>query len=191
MDFSFKIKTGVEPEAGKILIAEPLLPDPHFKRSVVYLCSHKDDGSFGFVLNKPLDKTLDYFIESLEQEGIPVFLGGPVDSTSIHFMHTKGNLLGGELAGEDIYFDGDFQQAISLLEDGIISKKDILFFVGYSGWGKEQLEDEIDKKSWLVSETSQTEIFTSNKKTIWEDSILALDKEFHVLTKLPKDPSLN
>jgi len=191
MDFSFKIKTGIEPGAGKILIAEPLLSDPHFQRSVVYLCSHKEEGSFGLVLNKPLDKTLDYFIESLNREDIPIYLGGPVDSTSIHFMHTKVSLLGGEQAGEGIYVDGDFQLAISLLEDGTLKPENILFFVGYSGWGFEQLQDEIERKSWLVSNTNQAQIFKQEKETLWKDAILALDKEFHVLTKLPLDPSLN
>ena len=191
MDFNFKIKTGIEPSVGKILIAEPLLADPHFHRSVIYLCSHKEDGSFGFVLNKPLDKSLDYFIETLDRDDIPVYLGGPVDSTSIHFMHTQGDLLGGDPAGNNIYYDGDFQLAIQLLEENKLSPQDILFFVGYSGWGKEQLEDEIDKKSWLVSNSSQEQLFTQERKSLWKNSILALDKEFHVLTKLPVDPSLN
>ncbi len=191
MDFNFKIKTGIQPEAGKILIAEPLLSDPHFQRGVVYLCSHNAEGSFGFVLNKPLDKTLDYFIEPLEREHIPVYLGGPVDNTSIHFLHNQGDLLGGEKTNETIYFGGDFELAIKLLQEEKLSPQNILFFVGYAGWGQDQLNNEIDKKSWLVSDTSQPQVFNHKRASLWEESILALDKVYHPLTKLPIDPSLN
>jgi putative transcriptional regulator len=191
MDFSFKIKTGITPEAGRILIAEPLLPDPHFQRGVVYLCSHNNEGSFGFILNKPLDKTLDYFIETLDRGDINVYLGGPVDPTSIHFLHKQPALIGGDLINDGIYMGGDFSLAISSLQDNKLDADDIVFFVGYSGWGEQQLNDEIDKKSWLVSETNQLQLFDNNKEALWENSILALDKEYHVLTKLPKDPSLN
>lgn len=191
MDFRFKIKTGVAPESGKLLIAEPLLADPHFERGVVYLCSHNSEGSFGFVLNKPLDKTLDYFIQTLTRSDITVFLGGPVENSSLHFLHTQGELLGGQKTNHGIYFGGDFNKAIALLNDGSLSAQAILFFVGYAGWGPNQLEDEINKKSWLVSNTNQLQLFQASSKTFWEDAILALDKAFHILTRLPKDPSLN
>lgn len=191
MDFSFKIKTGVEPSAGKLLIAEPLLSDPHFQRGVVYLCSHNDEGSFGFVLNKPLDKTLDYFIEDLDTEGIPVYLGGPVDNTAIHFLHKKDHLLGGAATENDIFFGGDFDKAIDLLQRKELDPSDILFFIGYAGWGEDQLTDEVDKKSWLVSKTNQLQVFSHQGESFWKNAILALDKEYHVLTKLPIDPSLN
>lgn len=191
MDFKFKIKTGVEPQSGKLLIAEPLLADPHFQRGVVYLCSHNDEGSFGFVVNKPLNKTLDYFIDDLKKEGIKVYLGGPVENSSLHFLHRQADILGGQPTSHGIHFGGDFQKAIALLEDDLLSLDDIIFFVGYAGWGKEQLEYEIDKKSWLVSKTNQQQVFTAEASTFWEDAILALDKEFHVLTRLPRDPRLN
>lgn len=191
MDFKFKIKTGIEPGAGKILIAEPLLSDPHFQRAVVYLCSHNDEGSFGFVLNKPLDKSLNHFIENVDRENIPVYLGGPVDTSSIHFLHTHYAILGGDKAFGNVCFGGDFKLAIQLVQEGKLELDDIIFFIGYSGWSAAQLADEIDKKSWLVSETSQPQLFSHNSEELWEASILELDKEYHVLTKLPIDPSLN
>ena len=190
MDLKFKIKTAIQPAAGKLLIAEPLMPDPHFQRGVVYLCNHNNDGSYGFVLNKPIDKTLDYFIEDLDK-AVPLFLGGPVETSSIHFLHRMGNELGGEVTENNIYFGGDFQKAVSMIQDGRLQAKDIKFFLGYAGWSQQQLDEEIQKNSWLVSDTNQLMIFSSKTDRLWEQSILSLDKEFHQLVNLPIDPSLN
>jgi putative transcriptional regulator len=191
MSFSFKIETGLAPSGGKILIAEPLLADPHFQRGVVYLCEHTSEGSYGFVLNKPLDKKLDYFIEAFDIEDVPVYLGGPVDSSALHFLHRRGELLGGEKTEQDIFFDGDFPKAIEALKNKTISRNEILFFLGYAGWSAGQLQQEVHKKSWLVAETNQQNLFTQKSETLWKESILALDKEYHILTTLPKDPNLN
>jgi len=191
MSFTFKIETGVQPTGGKILIAEPLLSDPHFQRGVVYLCEHNEEGSYGFVVNKPLDKTLDYFIDALDVENIPVYLGGPVDSSSLHFLHIRGDLLGGESNDNGIFFDGDFSQAVSSLKNKEMSTNEILFFLGYAGWSPGQLKEEVHKKSWLVAETNQLNLFTQKSETLWKESILALDQEYHILTTLPKDPNLN
>lgn len=191
MDFKFKINTGIKPSKGKILIAEPLLADPHFQRGVVYLCGHNTDGSFGFVVNKPIDKTLDHFVENLERTDIPLFLGGPVETSSLLFLHTKDNLLGGAPAGNNIFVGGDFEKAIELLQKNEISPNEIKFFIGYSGWGEKQLDQEVQKNSWLVSTTSQPQIFRQNINRFWEETILALDKQYHQLVNLPRDPNLN
>ncbi len=191
MDFSLKIKTGVPPSAGKILIAEPLLPDPHFKRSVVFLCTHDVEGSLGFVLNKPIDITLDFFVDGLDNTDIPLFIGGPVDTSSLHILHNTGDLLGGEKIANDISFGGDYQTAIALLKDNTINNNNIRFFIGYSGWSALQLDEEIEKNSWLVSESNQLNLFNLYTEELWEQAILSLDKEFHQLIHLPKDPGLN
>lgn len=191
MDFKFKIKTGIEPTMGKILIAEPLLADPHFQRGVVYLCGHNNEGSFGFVVNKPIDKTLDYFVDNLSRTDVPLYLGGPVETSSLLFLHTRENLLGGDPAGNGLYVGGDFEKAISMLDNSEISLNQIKFFIGYSGWSENQLHAEVQKNSWLVSETSQLQIFASNTDRLWEETILALDKVYHPLVNLPRNPSLN
>ncbi len=192
MDFKFKIKTGIKPAAGNILIAEPLLPDPHFQRGVVYLCGHNNaDGSYGFVLNKKIDKTLDYFIENFERNDISLFLGVQVDTYSSHFLHNKGVHLGGELVADGLYFGGDIEEAINLLNREKINATDIRFFLGYSGWSEGQLDEEIQKNSWLVSDASQLQILAADDSTLWKNAILSLDEEFHSLVNLPVDPNLN
>lgn len=191
MDFKFKINTGLKPNLGKLLIAEPLLEDPYFQRAVVYLCGHNAEGSFGFILNKKLDKTLDYLIDPMNRKDIPVFLGGPVDNSTIHFLHRQGSILGGDKIDDQYYFGGDFDLAISMLEKNKLDQNNIRFFVGYSGWGDFQLEDEIEKNSWLVADINKIPILTTPVDTLWKKSILTLKEEFHPLISLPTDPSLN
>ena len=76
----------IDPGPGILLIADPFLKDPNFLRTVVFLCEHKEDGSFGFVLNRQYENTLDELIPELEGHKIPVFYGGPVQVDTIHFL---------------------------------------------------------------------------------------------------------
>src|SRR6195952_1816847 len=101
---------------GILLIADPFLKDPHFKRSVVFLCEHQDEGSFGFVLNRPYDYTLDELITGVEDIKVPVYCGGPVQMNTIHFLHQyPTSIPGGFKVVDGIYWGGDFETAISLI----------------------------------------------------------------------------
>ena len=84
------------PAPGILLIADPFLKDPNFMRTVVFLCEHQDEGSFGFVLNKNYEYTLDELVSGLEDlRKIPVYLGGPVQMDTIHFLHQYPDKIGG------------------------------------------------------------------------------------------------
>ena len=82
----------IEPAAGILLIADPFLKDPNFLRTVVLLCEHRQQGSFGFVLNKQIEQTLDELITDLEGHSLPVY-GGPVQKDTIHFLHQYPDLI--------------------------------------------------------------------------------------------------
>ncbi|HMJ47581.1 MAG TPA: YqgE/AlgH family protein, partial [Ferruginibacter sp.] len=77
----------IQPAAGILLIADPFLKDPNFLRTVVILCEHQKEGSFGFVLNKQIELTLGELITDLEGYQLPVYYGGPVQMNTIHFLH--------------------------------------------------------------------------------------------------------
>ncbi|HEX2627588.1 MAG TPA: YqgE/AlgH family protein, partial [Chitinophagaceae bacterium] len=77
----------IDPGPGILLIADPFLKDPNFLRTVVFLCEHKEEGSFGFVLNRQYQNTLDELIPELEEHKFPVYYGGPVQQDTIHFLH--------------------------------------------------------------------------------------------------------
>ena len=89
-----KIRTNnLKPSKGRILISEPFLIDYYFKRSVVLLAEHNDEGSFGLIINKPVDMHLSDILQDFPEFDAPIYLGGPVKTENLYFIHTKGNLI--------------------------------------------------------------------------------------------------
>lgn len=108
----------MNPSTGTLLIAEPFLKDPNFMRTVILLCEHQDEGSFGFVLNRELGSTLEDLLPDLTRLHIPVYYGGPVQPDTLHFLHAyPEGISGGLEVSEGVYW-GDFNQAMELLESG-------------------------------------------------------------------------
>ena len=180
------------PAPGILLIADPFLKDPNFLRTVVFLCDHQEEGSFGFVLNKMYDHTLDELVSSADGLKIPVYFGGPVQMDTIHFLHqSPENITGGLEIMEGIFWGGDFESAIELLRIGKIDKAQIRFFIGYSGWGKGQLQDELKEKSWLTVSATQNLVFHKRYSEIWKDALRHLGGDYEMMTNFPIDPQLN
>src|SRR5436190_932769 len=137
----------ISPAPGILLIADPFLKDPNFLRTVVILCEHQEQGSFGFVLNKQIEQTLDELITDLEGHEVPVYYGGPVQMNTIHFLHQYPDLIpGSQKISNDIYWGGNFETVTALIKSKSIDLNKIKFFVGYSGWGDGQLTDELKEK---------------------------------------------
>jgi putative transcriptional regulator len=182
----------ITPGPGILLIAEPFLKDPNFMRTVVFLCDHQDEGSFGFVINKVYNHTLDELLNDLEELKLPVFYGGPVQMDTIHFLHQYPDLIPGSYEVLDgIYWGGDFETAITLIRDGSIDTNKIRFFIGYSGWGSGQLNDELKEKSWLTAQATRKLVFHRNTDEIWKDSLKELGDDYERMANYPIDPQLN
>ena len=161
-----------KPAAGILLIADPFLKDPNFMRSVVFLCEHQEEGSFGFVLNKNYEYTLNELVNGLDDLQIPVYYGGPVQMDTIHFLHQyPDKISGGYEIVDGIYWGGDFEKAISLIRDGVINTNKIRFYIGYSGWSGGQLADELKEKSWLSVKANRNLIFHKKPEDIWKDAL--------------------
>ena len=109
IDDIMKIKTNnIKPGRGKILISEPLLMDYYFKRSVVLLAEHNDEGSFGVIMNKPLAVKLNEVVKDFPEFDSEIYLGGPVQSDSLFFIHTLGDKIeGSQEIIEGIYWGGE------------------------------------------------------------------------------------
>ncbi len=182
----------VQVSAGKILIADPFLKDPNFMRSVVIVCEHQDTGSFGFVLNKSYEQVLGDLIVDLEGSTFPVYYGGPVQLDTIHFLHQCPHLIsGGFEISEGIFWGGEFDEVAELIKEGRITEGDIRFFIGYSGWGEGQLEEEMKQKSWITSKATPILIFPSDANNVWKDALKQLGGEYELMTNYPIDPQLN
>jgi putative transcriptional regulator len=182
----------IDPASGILLIADPFLKDPNFLRTVVLLCEHQTEGSFGFVLNRPLKNTLDELIPELEGHPIQVFDGGPVQKDSLHFLHQlPDEIPGGQEIVPGVFWGGDFDAVITLLQEGRMDPDKIRFFIGYSGWGEGQLNTEMTEKTWLTVAANQKLIFLEKHEEIWKESLRHLGGEFEMMINYPLDPQLN
>ena len=182
----------VDPGPGILLIADPFLKDPNFLRTVVFLCEHREEGSFGFVLNRKYENTLDELIPDVEGFKLPVFYGGPVQMDTIHFLHQyPEDIPGGEEVMKGIYWGGDFVKAVEMIKNGEMDFKKIRFYIGYSGWGNGQLKEELKEKSWLTVKANRKLIFQTSAEEIWKESLKHLGGDYEMMIHFPTDPQLN
>ena len=162
------------PAPGILLIADPFLKDPNFKRTVVFLCEHQDEGSFGFVLNKNYDYTLNELVSGLDDLRLPVYLGGPVQMDTIHFLHQyPAQIPGGTEVAKGIFWGGDFETALQLIRNGEADSSKIRFFIGYSGWGEGQLDEEMTRPGWFAADGRQEILFETPTAERWEATFRA------------------
>src|SRR6187401_300822 len=136
-----------KPTRGRLLVSEPYLPDPYFRRTVVLLCDHNEEGSFGFVLNRHMDMAVNDLMENMPPIGSQVSIGGPVQSGNLYYLHTLGlRIEGSQEVVDGVYMGGDYEQLRGVLTADRKLTKHVRFFVGYSGWSKDQLNKEISEK---------------------------------------------
>lgn len=181
-----------KPARGRLLVSEPYLHDPYFRRTVVLLCDHNKEGSFGFVLNRHMDLAINDLMENLPPLGSRVSIGGPVQSGELYYLHTLGKyVLGSVEVVDGVHMGGDYEQLRAMLATDPKLSKHVRFFVGYSGWGKDQLEKELSEKAWLVAPADKKRIMAVNDDDIWRDTLKAMGKEYAPLANFPDDPSLN
>ncbi len=182
--------------SGQLLIAEPFMQDPNFKKSVVLLCQyHPDEGAFGLILNQPLPVKLK---DILDLDDIPdafrLFRGGPVDHHHLFFVHRAPHLIEGGLPIQDnLYLGGYFEKVRRLLLEGALTVRDIKFFVGYSGWGAGQLEQELSINSWIIDSATEKDVFESrlSEERYWRNVLRRKGKMFEYLATLPDSPIQN
>jgi len=182
----------IQPGTGVLLIADPFLKDPNFLRTVVFLCEHKEEGSFGFVLNRQHTHTTDELIPDLENYKLPVYYGGPVQQDTLHFLHQYPDIIpGGQEVIKGVYWGGDFEKMVELIVSGSIDTNKIRFYIGYSGWGSGQLDNELKEKSWLTVKATRKLIFHQSYHEIWKDSLKQLGGDYEMMINFPIDPQLN
>jgi len=177
---------------GRILISEPSFNDSIFFKSVVLLTHHNDDESIGLILNQPTKINLNEILNNIPLSDFPVYIGGPVAKQSLQFIHTLGSLIPeSKKITENIYFGGDFNTILKLMQDKKITKNEIRFFVGYSGWGEDQLNTEIREDSWLVESSKDDLCMQYSTQKLWNKIIRNQKLDYAIWVNMPKDPNLN
>ena len=174
--------------AGSLLVAHPSLLDPQFKRAVVLLTAHSDEGSLGVIVNRPLYQTLGQYDSELvgsEFADVPLYEGGPVGSDQMVLVAWKW-------ASEDgtfkLYFGIDEEKARQILQDD--PEFELRGFIGHSGWGEGQLEGEIETSSWVVSPLNP-DLEEKEGVTAWRSILSQIGPEMRLLAEEPDDLSVN
>lgn len=181
-----------EVKSGKVLLAEPFMLDQNFKRSAVLLCEHNEEGSVGFIMNKPLKMNVDELVEDFPEFNSEVFFGGPVQTDTIHYVHNVGDLLeGSRLVVDGIYWGGDFDKLKFLITSKLILPENIRFFVGYSGWSEGQLNDEMVYGSWVLADMHANYLFKSKPKNLWKQVMYNKGNAYTVIAQMPESFTLN
>ncbi|MBT6439484.1 MAG: YqgE/AlgH family protein [Flavobacteriales bacterium] len=180
------------PEKGKFLISEPFLPDPNFSRTVIFLTEHNNEGSVGFVLNRELDIPIEEAIDNFPRFDGPLYVGGPVDNTSLFYLHTLGDKIKGcHHIIDNLYWGGEFNDLKSLLISGKAGSKEVRFFTGYSGWDETQLDKEMRQRSWIVADATVEQVMSTEIDKLWQKVLSDLGTNFAMMAKFPVDPTLN
>ncbi len=179
--------------AGRLLISEPFMMDPNFKRAVILLTEYASEGAMGFILNHASEFLLGDILPDLSYSEIPVFIGGPVASNTLHFIHRcPERIEGGVEISEGLYWGGDFESVKSLITSYQLNNSEIRFFTGYSGWTPRQLDDEIKDDSWIVTnQVNLDTIFSGNEETLWREAVIGMGNRYAHIANFPENPALN
>jgi len=182
-------------EKGSLLIANPVLPDPNFSRTVILLCDHDDQGSFGLVINRSTQlKAPDLFlnINILKSYNEKIYLGGPVSQSMVFFL-CRSPAAAGKLdeVCSGVYLGSNLETLESLYSSLENPEQDIRFYLGYSGWSGGQLAEEMEQNSWLVQRANEQFIFLDSESLIWPKAVNSLGKKYQYLTKAPVNPQWN
>lgn len=177
---------------GKVLLAEPFMLDTNFKRSVVLMCEHEDDGSLGFILNKSLKMKINELISDFPDIDSTVCYGGPVQTDTIHYIHNAGHLFeDSQEIMPGVYWGGDFEKLKALITTELITKENIRFFIGYSGWSESQLKEELKLGSWVVADMNLNYLFKVGEKNLWSKVMQHKGDVFSVIANLSEEITWN
>lgn len=174
--------------AGSLLLAHPSLRDPSFRKTVILLSSHTDEGAMGVVLNRPLGKTLGSLNPSFALgalSDVAVYAGGPVQNDQLILCAWQIQPDG---EGFRLYFGVDLEKAEQLQT---LEGMEIRAFLGYSGWTAGQLEGELDQETWVVMPIGANLLELSPDEQLWRGLLGSLDPEWRILADEPEDPSRN
>jgi putative transcriptional regulator len=182
----------VHPDAlkGSLLVATPTLLDPNFRRTVVLLLEHTEEGAVGVVLNRPSETPTGEAIPDLADvvpDDDPVFIGGPVSPGSVialgdHVESDGLDVVCGTVAAVE------FGTSPEELADQVTR---VRAFAGYAGWGSGQLEGEIEEEAWITAAALADDVFTPDPDGLWSQVLERMGNQFALLARMPDDPRMN
>lgn len=187
-----KISKQPSPEKGDLLLSEPFLIDSNFSRVVILLCEHNEDGSFGLILNNTLEIEINDLVTDFPEAKIPVGFGGPVERNQLFYVHRNAAIEGSAFIRDDLYLGGDYSEIKRLITSNEMTPENLRFFIGYTGWSKGQLQNEIDELSWVVLKKAENfSVFNSVDDDLWRELISQLGGKYKLMADYPLNPADN
>jgi putative transcriptional regulator len=175
---------------GKLLLSNASLFDPNFRKTIVLIGHHDEEGAVGVVLNRQLEVTVDEAVPPLSEivpPGEPLFLGGPVQQqAAVVVAEFEDPSRAGVIAFDHIGFlpeEADHEHL-----EGVSRAR---VFAGYAGWGPGQLEAELEEDAWIVTAAHADDVFSAEPEHLWDAVVQRLGARYEVMRLLPEDPSLN
>ena len=175
---------------GQLLIASPALHDPNFKRTVVLVTEHTDEGAAGLVLNRPSPASVAELVPQLEvlaEDDEQVWLGGPVQQDAVLVL---GEFVDPDDAAVPLFGSLGFPslEEPEVVVDATTRRR---VFAGYAGWGAGQLEDELAREDWIVEASHADDAFTEQPDALWSDVLRRKGGIYELVARMPEDPSVN
>jgi putative transcriptional regulator len=178
---------------GQLLIASPKIVDPNFRRVVVYMAEHTDEGAMGVVINRPAETTVLEAVPDLRwlagADDEAVWVGGPVAPASVIVLAEFE-----DPANAALVIDGDLGFVPAEIEDRdafAAGVRRTRIFAGHAGWGPGQLESEMEEDSWIVERAQRGDVFTDDPDGLWSRVLRRKGRDYVLLATMPMDPSLN
>ena len=189
---SFPVKLFFFRMKGKLLISSPgLLTDMIFYKSIILIVDQTDEGITGFILNRPSDLFMYKEIDTSKKIKIGLNYGGPVSSDHYFLLRSKKEYFEILNIYDNIYWGNNIQFLFNLIEENKVSINDFILFQGYSGWGRDQLDDEIENNSWIVNDKKEDDVFKFKEKNSWNNLIKNLGDKYVLWSNSPDDITLN
>jgi len=178
---------------GALLVAVPLLDEPTFHRTVIYMLQHTDEGALGVIINRPTDEEhlpgLDSWMYELSHPQV-VFDGGPVQANTLIAVASVSMILDSDAFAplDERLGTVDLAQLPDDIAEGL---QNLRVFRGYAGWGPGQLEEELEEGSWLVIASDETDLFSANPQGLWRNVLRRTGGRTALLADAPDDLSWN
>ncbi|MDE6555897.1 MAG: YqgE/AlgH family protein [Duncaniella sp.] len=194
--FNINIPSQFVPAVGNILVAEPMLRENYFNHAVICIFDHEDRGeTLGVVLNNRSGYQLSQLIDGVKEGiSIPVFVGGPVATDRLYFLHTLGEIIPDSreiIPG--LWIGGDFEAMLKYVNDGYPVDGNMRFFVGYSGWSPGQLSEELSRHVWAVAQPPEAGVLMAppGDDSLWHELVRRLGPSYRAWRFHPRDTTAN
>lgn len=189
----FKIQSNtLKVKIGNVLMSEPFMNDYYFRRSVILIIDHNEEGSLGVIFNKRLAIPFNDIVQGFPEFKADVYLGGPVETDRIFFIHTLGEMIpDSHKISSGLYWSGNVSVLKTMIKLDLIKPHEIRFYVGYAGWDAGQLVNELKANTWIVGNFDSKTLLHAKPGKMWSSFVKQISDKYMLWDKFPIDPSSN